>query len=126
MLKISVPSFSSIQIIVHFRKQHFSIRQIFWRFLFQNISDFRNIAVTQNHLMLVCNIQQSPCRFGSGKDYCGKQDVCINSYTHGVNTFRSELHLPEIAHHHRWKYPLLRLYQQKRPVLYVSLVQTHY
>ena len=42
------------------------------RFPSENIPQLRNIAVTQDDFVIICNVEQSPRRFGTGKNQCGK------------------------------------------------------
>ena len=72
---------------------HFGIRKILWRFLSENISQFRNVAITQDRFMIVCDVEQSPRRFGTGKGQCGKQNVCVYQYPLFTVPFHNALRL---------------------------------
>ena len=85
----STPSFSRNCATV----MHFGIRKILWRFLSENISQFRNVAITQDRFMIVCDVEQSPRRFGKGEDQCGKQNVCVYQYPFFTVLFHNALRL---------------------------------
>ena len=93
------------QLIRHFRQQDFRIRKELRRFPPQNIPLLRDIAVTQDHLMVIGHMEQSLCRSRPWENQCGEKNVCIDQYPYFTVPFRNELRLQEPAHPLHWKYP---------------------
>ena len=59
----------------------------------RDIPQLRDVAVTQDNFVIVCDVEQSPRRFGTGKDQCGKQNVCVYQYPHFTVPFHNALRL---------------------------------
>ena len=94
------------------------IREILWRFPSENIPQFRNVAVTQDNFVIVCNVEQSQRWSGIGKDQCGKQNACVYQYSHFTVPFRNVIRLQASEYHLRWIPPVLQRLQQRRSALF--------
>lgn len=101
-----------------FSDLHFRIWEILWCFPSENIPQFRNVAVTQDNFVIVCNVEQSQRWSGIGKDQCGKQNACVYQYSHFTVPFRNVIRLQASEYHLRWIPPVLQRLQQRRSALF--------